>query len=217
MVLALFTFIFDRLIKIPGLQYPYPLFAFTGLLVWNNFSFLVNNGGNVIVNNQHLIKKIYFPRIILLLSKLLTSLIELGVSLILTILLMLVLRYPFSAKIIFVPVFVSISVLCGLAIAIWLNALNIKHRDLHQFVPTLIGFLIWLTPVFYPVTLIPQEYSFILYLNPISAAIQGCRWAILGDALPSLYYLPMISFSFLVLILGLMIFIRSEGDLVDYI
>jgi lipopolysaccharide transport system permease protein len=217
MVLALFTFIFDRLIKIPGLQYPYPLFAFTGLLVWNNFSFLVNNGGNAIVNNQHLIKKIYFPRIILLLSKLLTSLIELGVSLILTILLMLVLRYPFSAKIIFVPVFVSISVLCGLAIAIWLNALNIKHRDLHQFVPTLIGFLIWLTPVFYPVTLIPQEYSFILYLNPISAAIQGCRWAILGDALPSLYYLPMISFSFLVLILGLMIFIRSEGDLVDYI
>jgi lipopolysaccharide transport system permease protein len=217
MVLALFTFIFDRLIKIPGLKYPYPLFAFIGLLVWNNFSFLVNNGGNVIVNNQHLIKKIYFPRIILLLSKLLTSLIELGVSLILTILLMLVLRYPFSAKIIFVPVFVSISVLCGLAIAIWLNALNIKHRDLHQFVPTLIGFLIWLTPVFYPVTLIPQEYSFILYLNPISAAIQGCRWAILGDALPSLYYLPMISFSFLVLILGLMIFIRSEGDLVDYI
>jgi lipopolysaccharide transport system permease protein len=217
MVLALFTFIFDRLIKIPGLQYPYPLFAFTGLLVWNNFSFLVNNGGNAIVNNQHLIKKIYFPRIILLLSKLLTSLIELGVSLILTILLMLVLRYPFSTKIIFVPIFVSISVLCGLAIAIWLNALNIKHRDLHQFVPTLIGFLIWLTPVFYPVTLIPQEYSFILYLNPISAAIQGCRWAILGDALPSLYYLPMISFSFLVLILGLMIFIRSEGDLVDYI
>jgi lipopolysaccharide transport system permease protein len=130
---------------------------------------------------------------------------------------MLVLRYPFSAKIIFVPLFVSISVLCGLAIAIWLNALNIKHRDLHQFVPTLIGFLIWLTPVFYPVTLIPQEYSFILYLNPISAAIQGCRWAILGDALPNLYYLPMILFSFLVLILGLMIFIRSEGDLVDYI
>lgn len=217
MVLALFTFIFDRLIKIPGLQYPYPLFVFTGLLVWNNFSFLVNNGGNVIVNNQNLIKKIYFPRIILLLSKLLTSLIELGVSLILTILLMLVLHYPFSAKIIFVPVFVSISVLCGLAIAIWLNALNIKHRDLHQFVPTLIGFLIWLTPVFYPVTLIPQEYSFILYLNPISAAIQGCRWAILGDTLPSLYYLPMIVFSFCVLILGLMIFIRSEGDLVDYI
>lgn len=217
MVLALFTFIFDRLIKIPGLQYPYPLFAFTGLLVWNNFSFLVNNGGNVIVNNQNLIKKIYFPRIILLLSKLLTSLMELGVSLILTILLMLLLRYPFSIKIIFVPVFISISVLCGLAIAIWLNALNIKHRDLHQFVPTLIGFLIWLTPVFYPVTLIPQEYSFILYLNPISAAIQGCRWAILGDALPSLYYLPMILFSFLVLLLGLMIFIRSEGDLVDYI
>ena len=217
MVLALFTFIFGRLITIPGLKYPYPLFAFTGLLVWNNFSFLVNNGGNVVVNNQNLIKKIYFPRVILLLSKLLISLIELSVSFLLTIVLMLFLRYPFSAKIIFVPIFISISIMCGLTIAIWLNALNIRHRDLHQFVPTLIGFLIWLTPVFYPVTIIPHEFSIILYLNPISASIQGCRWAILGDTLPSLYYLPMILFSFFVFIVGLIVFIRSEGDLVDYV
>jgi lipopolysaccharide transport system permease protein len=117
----------------------------------------------------------------------------------------------------FVPAFVSISVLVGLTIAIWLNVLNIKYRDLHQFVPTLIGFMIWLTPVFYPVTLIPKAYSFILYLNPISAAIQGCRWAILGDTLPSVYYLPAILGCGVVFVAGLLIFIRSEGDLVDYI
>jgi lipopolysaccharide transport system permease protein len=217
MVLALFTFIFDKLIKIPGLLYPYPLFAFIGLWVWNNFSYLVNNGGNVILGNQNLIRKMYFPRLILLFSKLVVSLIELSVSLVLTLLLMAALGSPVSTRILFVPAFVSISVLVGLTIAIWLNVLNIKYRDLHQFVPTLIGFMIWLTPVFYPVTLIPKAYSFILYLNPISAAIQGCRWAILGDTLPSVYYLPAILGCGVVFVAGLLIFIRSEGDLVDYI
>jgi lipopolysaccharide transport system permease protein len=217
MVLALFTFIFDRLIKIPGLMYPYPLFAFSGLLVWNNFSYLVNTGGNVIMSNHTLVKKIYFPRIILLLSKLLISLVELGVSLLLMFLLMAVIGYPVSLRILLLPVFLSISILAGLTIAVWLSALTIKHRDFHQFVPTLIGFMIWLTPVFYPVTLIPRSYSFVVYLNPISAAIQGCRWAILGDTLPSLYYLPVIVLCSIFFIIGLLIFIRSEGDLVDYI
>jgi lipopolysaccharide transport system permease protein len=217
MVLALFTFIFDRLIKIPDLHYPYPLFAFTGLLVWNNFSYLVNTGGNVVISNQTLIKKIYFPRIILLLAKLIISLVELSASLMLTFLMMAMIGFPFSYRIIFLPVFLSISIMLGMAIAIWLNALNIKHRDLHQFVPTLIGFLIWLTPVFYPVTLIPKGYSFLIYLNPVSAAIQGCRWAILGDTLPSIYYLPAIVVSGVIFIIGLLIFIRSEGDIVDYI
>jgi len=217
MVLALFTFIFDRLIKIPGLQYPYPLFDFTGLLVWNNFSFLVNNGGNVLVSNQNLIKKIYFPRTILILAKLLISLLELGVSLALTFLMMLIIGYPFSAHIIFVPVFLSISAMSGLTIAIWLNALNIKYRDLNQFIPTLVGFLIWLTPVFYPVTLISRAYDFILYLNPIAAAIQGCRWAILGDTMPGIYYLPTILVCGVFFVIGLLIFIRSESDLADYI
>lgn len=217
MVLALFTFIFDRLIKIPNLLYPYPLFAFSGLIVWNNFSYLANNAGNAVIINQSLIKKIYFPRIILLLSKLLVSLVELGVSLLLLFALMLIMGQPFTWRILFLPCFIAIGILAGMTIAVWLNALNIRYRDLHQFVPTLIGFLIWLTPVFYPDSLIPKSYSFILYLNPISASIQGCRWAILGDTLPGIYYLPTILLCGVVFAVGLMVFIRSEGDLADYI
>jgi lipopolysaccharide transport system permease protein len=217
MVLAIFTFIFDRLMHIPGQQHPYPLFALIGLLVWNNFSFLVNNGGNIIISNQDLIKKVYFPRVVLLLSKFLISLIELGVSLLLILILMIILHVPFDWKIVFVPAFLTISIMCGLTIALWLNAFSIKYRDLQQFVPTLIGFLIWLTPVFYPVTLVPNEYSFILYLNPIAATIQGCRWAILNDAPPSLCYLPMIIFNLFVFCVGLIVFIRSEVDVVDYV
>jgi lipopolysaccharide transport system permease protein len=217
MVLALFTFIFDRLIHIPGLSYPYPLFAFSGLIIWNNFSFLVNNVGNAIINNQSLIKKIYFPRLIIPLSMLLISLVELGVSLLLLFALMLIMGQPLTWRVLFLPVFIGINIQVGMAIAIWLNTLNIRYRDLHQFVPTLIGFMIWLTPVFYPVYLIPKDYSFILYLNPVAASIQGCRWALLGDPLPSIYYLPAILASTMVLIAGLLTFMKAEGDIVDYI
>jgi lipopolysaccharide transport system permease protein len=100
-VLALFTFIFDRLIHIPGLSYPYTIFAFSGLIVWNNFSFMVNSAGNVILSNQQLVKKIYFPRIILLLSKTIFGLIEVFVSVILLLILIVLLRYPIHWQIFF--------------------------------------------------------------------------------------------------------------------
>jgi lipopolysaccharide transport system permease protein len=175
LVVAIFTFIFDKLIHINSLLYPYPLFAISGLIIWNNFSFMVNNAGNIITSNQQLIKKVYFPRLVLIVSKMLISLVELAVTFILLLILMLIWNFPIRIQILMAPVFIIIGLLTGTGIAVWLNALTIKYRDLHQFVPTLVGFMIWLTPVFYPVTLIPSRYSFILYINPVSGVIQGLR------------------------------------------
>jgi len=217
MVLLLFSFVFDRLFQIRELKYPYMLFAFTGLIVWNNFSFMVNNASGVIVANQQLVKKMYFPRIILVISKVLISLIEVGISLILLLGLILLLKYPLSAHIVFLPVFICVALIPGCAIAIWLNTLTIRYRDLNHFIPTLVGFLIWLTPVFYPVTLIPKEYYFLIYLNPLSGIIQGFRWVVLGDTFPSIWFLPSLLFSLLALIIGIFFFIRSEASMADHI
>ena len=217
MVLALFTFIFDQLIHLQGVSYPYLLFALTGMLIWNNFSFMVNNAGNVIMANQQLVKKMYFPRIILVFSKMLVGLAETGVTFLLILMLAAVLQFPLHLQILLLPVFIVVNLIIGLAVAVWLNALTIRYRDLHQFVPTLVGFLIWLTPVFYPVSLIPSKYSFLVYFNPIAGAIQGCRWAVLGDSFPDLRFLPSFVFFTLLLISGLLIFIRTESDLADYI
>lgn len=217
LVIAIFTLIFDRLIHIPGQLYPYPLFAITGLIIWNNFSFMVNNSGNVIINNQQLIKKMYFPRVILLFAKLLNSLVEVGATFILLLLLLLLWQYPISYHLVFAPIFVGAGLITGLCVSIWLNALTIKHRDLHQFVPTLIGFMVWLMPVFYPATIIPSEYSFILYLNPIAGAMQGFRWAILGDTLPSIWYIPSFIVTVVLLLWGGVVFIRAEDELADII
>jgi lipopolysaccharide transport system permease protein len=216
-VLAIFTFIFDRMIHIPGLQYPYPLFAISGLIIWNNFSFMVNNAGSVIISNQQLIKKYYFPRIILIFSKTLIGLIEVGITFLLMVILMLIWQHPIPLQVIFAPVFVVLGLVSGMGLAIWLNALTIKFRDLHQFVPTLIGFLIWLTPVFYPATLIPSDFSFVAFFNPIAGVIQGFRWTVLGDPFPSIWYLPSFVVSLGMLFSGFLIFIRSEAELVDYI
>ena len=217
MVLALFTFVFDRLMHIPGLSYPYVLFAFTGLILWNNFSFLVSNGGSVIIANQQLIKKMYFPRLILVISKVLMSLIEVGVSILLLLVLMLFLGYPVSVHIIFLPLVIIAALIPGFAVALWLCALTIRYRDLNQFVPTLIGFLIWLTPVFYPVTLIPQRYYFLVYFNPIAGIIQAFRWSMLGDTFPDIWFLPSFLFCVLSLVVGLVVFIRSQTELADHI
>jgi lipopolysaccharide transport system permease protein len=217
LVIAIFTLIFDRLIHIPGQLYPYPLFAITGLIIWNNFSFMVNNGGNVIINNQQLIKKMYFPRVILIFAKLLNSLVEVCVTFILLLLLLLAWQHPVSYRILVSPFFILLGLLPGLCVSLWLNALTIKHRDLHQFVPTLVGFLVWLMPVFYPGTIVPSEYSFILYLNPIAGAMQGLRWAILGDTLPSSWYIPSFIVTVGLLLWGSLVFIRAEDDLADII
>lgn len=216
-ILGIFSFVFGKLLTIPGLKYPYPIFAFIGILVWNNFSYMVNIGGSAIINGQTLIKKIYFPKLILVLAKIIHGLVELVVSLVILLVLILVMGYSVSPNIIFLPVFLLINILTGTTIAIWLNSLTIKNRDLNHLVPILIGFLIWLVPVFYPTTLIPKNYSFILYLNPVSASIQGCRWAILGDTLPSVFYLPAILSCFVILFWGLKVFVRNESDLVDFI
>ena len=216
-LLGIFTLFFDKLIHLQGINYPYPLFAFTGLLVWNNFNFMVNNAGNVILPNQQVIKKMYFPKIILVLSKTLIGIAEQTVSLFLLLLLMILLHEPFRFQIIFVPVFLFVGILIGLSGAILLNTLSIHHRDLYQLTPTIIGVLIWFTPVFYPVSLIPKAYLFFIYFNPVAGIIQGCRWAILGDAFPDLFFLPAILFVLVLLFVSILIFIRAEEDFADYI
>jgi len=216
-VLGVFTFLFGNVIEISGMKHPYALFAFSGLIAWNYFNFLVGSGSGALINNQHLIRKMYFPRMVLPLAKVLVGLVEAGVSFLILFTLMIILGYPFSVKLLALFVFLFFNIISGLGIALWLNALNLRYRDLNHFIPVLIGFLIWLTPVFYPSTLIPQEFSFLLYLNPMAGIIECYRWAILGDPFPSIKYLIAIAEVAVVFIAGVWFFIRMEDVMADYL
>ena len=217
MVVMVFTFIFSQVIPIKNLGVPYPLFAFSGLIAWNYFSYVVSNAGNAVIAGQQLIRKVYFPKIILLLSKSLVGLVEFAISFVLMLIIGMFMGYRPTWTIIYLPIFIVMNLFMGLTVAIWLNALNVRFRDINQFVPQLIGFLIWLTPVFYPGTMIPEKYSVVLYANPLAGIIQGYRDCILAERWPLQPYFPAFAVVAAVMVVGLLVFIKAEDEMADYL
>lgn len=214
-ILSIFTFLFSYLLKIRTSS-PYYLFAFTGLIAWNFFSQIVSLASSAIVQKQELIRKMYFPKLILPLSKILVASVETLVSLVMLFALMIYVRYPVSAGLLMLPLFIFLNICCGLMVAVWLNVLNIKYRDLNQIVIPIIGIGIWFTPVFFPVTIIPAKYHFLLYFNPMAGVIAGYRYALLGEPFPEFNY--WISF-FVVMVLtmvALRYLIYCEDEITDY-
>jgi lipopolysaccharide transport system permease protein len=114
------------------------------------------------------------------------------------------------------PLFLLLNLVIGLAIAIWMNALTIRFRDLTQLLPTVIGIGIWVTPVFFPTTIIPSKYNMFVYLNPMAGVIKGYRYALLGEAFPEPDYWWAMSAFVALFIVGLWYFIQVEDDMVDY-
>lgn len=213
--LAIYTLFFDLLMHMSKSAVPYSLFAFSGIICWNLFSYIVNSGSMALMANQNIISKIYFPKILLLLSKIILSMVDFGVSFVILVVLLIFFKATPGWQIIFLPVFVLLTILIGLCIAIWLSALSINYRDLHHIVPYVVNFGIWVTPVFLPVTIIPAKYAFVIYFNPLAGAIEGFRWCLFGSSSFSVYF----AFSFLttlvLLIGGLVFFSKVEDKLID--
>lgn len=218
--LMVFTFFFDKLLNISErfqTDVPYPLFAFTGMIPWFFFTMLIGNTGTSLSQSEYVIKKIFFPKLVLPLSKVLVGLVEFCVSSLFLIILLIAYQYKVGINIIFLPVFIILNILTGLSIGIWLSALTIRYRDFHHFIPYLISFGIWLTPVFYPGSLIPDDKAIYMYINPMSGVIAGFRWSILGDNLPSAGYIIGFIPVAILLITGLMYFRKIENKVADYV
>jgi len=215
--LVIFTIFFDRLLKIktPGMSYP--LFAFSGMVAWLFFSQIVSQAGASLVESQELIRKVYFPKILLLFAKTIVGLVEFGISVILLIVLMQIMGFRVSWSIIFLPLFVLMTIAVGLSIAVWLGALTIRYRDFRHIIPYLVNFSIWLTPVFYPVTLISPKFEWLMHWNPMAATIAGFRWTLTGGPLPEKNYLLSLIPTVGLLITGFAYFRKIEDDISDYV
>lgn len=215
--LAIFTIFFDQLIQLETGNVPYVAFAFSGMTIWYFFTNIVNSAGTALINSQELIRKVYFPKILLPISKVLVATIEFFVAFSLLIIIMLVLGMDFSPKIVFLPIAIMMTVLVGSCVAIWLNILTIKKRDLQHLIPYLTNFGIWVTPVFYPTTLIPEAFrDYIYYVNPIATTIDFLRSMLFDLPFQWMYcvsFLPV----FVLLILGIRTFKNIERNLVDYL
>ena len=214
--LIIFTFFFQRVLPLK-LNVPYPAFAFTGIMGWFYFTALVGQAGTVLMNNQTLLKKIRFPSLILPFSKAVVGLVEFSISLLILVMVLLANHYSLSFKIVFLPLAVFANIIVGLSVGIWLSALTIRFRDLHHIIPYLIGFGIWLTPVFYPAAMVPENWKWLYYFHPVANIIAFYRWIFIGMPMNWMQFICSFAVAVFLFITGLLFFVRNEKYIADYL
>ena len=218
--LLLLSIVFGRFIGIET-TVPHILFTVAGTSLWTYFSYVLTNSGNSIIASQNMVKKIYFPRIIIPISKSVVGFIDFFISLIIMVLLMIFYNYLPSSNIIFAPIFFIFCVISALGIGIWISALTVRYRDFQHIVPFIIQIGIYVTPVAYPaefaVKNLPSWAASIYYLNPMAGVLQGFRWSLFGGEFPSsLIYISFVSLIIL-FISGIIYFNNIDDKIADLV
>jgi len=176
----IFTVVLGRIIRMPTQKVPYALFAYTGLTLWIFFSSAVSITGNCLVQNANLITKVYFPRLIVPMASIIARIVDLAIALLILGVLMFYYRVPFSSQIVMVPVLVLLLSLLALAFGLWTSAVNVKYRDVGLALPVLIQLWMFLSPVVYPASQVPEKFRFMFSLNPLVGLLDGFRAALFG-------------------------------------
>ncbi|HLA58620.1 MAG TPA: ABC transporter permease [Puia sp.] len=218
LMMAIFTFFFGRALNIPSQGLPYPVFVFSGLLLWNTFSTGLTNSANSMVNNSQIIKKIYFPRLIIPVSAILVALFDFMMAFILFIPLLIFYQLPLSWNAIWSwPLALAICLIATLGPGALLAALNVKYRDFRYVIPFLVQILFFLTPIIYPVSLLKYPVlQYIIVLSPMYAAIELFRYPLMGIAPNLTFMFVSLSTVMVLLMTGLLYFKRTEDFFADF-
>jgi lipopolysaccharide transport system permease protein len=217
MMMVVFTIFFGKLAKIPSEGIPYPLFSYAALLPWTLFSEGITRSTNSMITNANIMTKVYFPRLVMPISGILSPLIDFMIAFVILIAMMLYYGFVPTINIIWLPVFILLALMTSLGVGLWLSAFNFQYRDFQYTLPFLIQLWLFASPIVYPSTLLPESYRWIYGLNPMAGVIEGFRWALLGTNPPS----SMIAFSFVIvmviLISGAYCFKRMEKTYADVV
>jgi lipopolysaccharide transport system permease protein len=218
MPMILFSIIFGVLVKVPSDNIPYPIFTYAALLPWQLFSYSFYTSSQSLVNNQGLVTKVYFPRLLVPLSVILGALLDFLIPLPLLIGMMYFYGIKLSWAALTVPLFLLLTLLISLAMGLWASALNVQYRDVHHVINFLTQFLMFATPIFYSASIVPEKWRLLYGLNPMVGVVQGFRWALLGQGQtldPTVFLsIPIV---ILLLISGLFYFNRVEKTFADYL
>ncbi len=214
--MLLLSFVFGTMVRVPSDDVPYPLFSLAALLPWGFFSNGVLRASRSLVDNMHVISKVYFPRMIIPVAGAASGLYDLAASLVILIIAMLIYRTPLRVEILWLPIFLIVALGFSLAVGLWLATLSVKYRDVSFAVTFLLQALMYMSPVIYPVSIVPQAIRFIYQLNPMTGVIQGFRWSLFGSGQPpEITFLLSIGLMILALVSGAYIFRRTERTVVD--
>lgn len=220
LTMVVFTVIFGRIAKLPtDGSAPYALMVFAGILPWSFFSSGLSEASNSLVNNEKLISKVYFPRLIVPIATLVVSFVDFLISFCILFLLMGWYRFMPDWRIFVLPAFALLAFVASIGPALWITSLNVKYRDFRYVIPFLVQFGLYVSPVGFSSSVIPEQWRLLYSLNPIVGVIDGFRWCILRGE--SELYLPGMATSFLVsaffLWFGIRQFRKSERSFADLI
>ncbi len=183
MTMVVFSIFFGRLAGVPSDGIPYPIFAYSALVVWTFFANGLGAAADSLVASSNLLKKVYFPRLIIPISGVLNGLPDFGIAFV--VLLGMMLFYgvaPIPAAVIWLPIFLLLAFVTALGVGLWLSAFNVQYRDVRYILPFLIQLLLFATPIAYPASLLPEPFRVLYGLNPMVGVVEGFRWALLSGA-----------------------------------
>ncbi len=216
--MLVFTVFFGRLVKIPSEGLPYPIFYFSALLPWTYFAGAVQSVTNSVVEQQHVITKVYFPRLLLPIAAAIPGLLDLAIGLVVFLPMLLLYDLNPGKPILMFPVFLLLAVATALSVGLWLAALNTLYRDVRFVVPFVIQIWMFVSPVVYPVSVVPARWRWLYGLNPMAGVIEGFRWSLTGHGQPPTSLLAVSASAILVVLVGGLIFFRRmEGTIADVV
>jgi lipopolysaccharide transport system permease protein len=217
--MVIFTLFFGKLAGIESRTggIPYPLFAYAGLLLWTFFSNAVINSGNSLVGSSHLLSKVYFPRIFIPTAAIGAGLVDLGIGFLLLLALMFYYHVGMSWSMLLLPFFAALTTILAMGVGMWLSALNVKYRDVKYALPFIIQLWMFVSPIIYPGSFVPEKWRWALNLNPLSAIIDGFRAALFGTPIDWLTLGGSIAITLAVLVYATHSFWRMEENFADIV
>ncbi len=214
----IFSIIFGYIVKMPSEGVPYPLFAFAGVLPWTYFAEAVRRSGTGLVTDSELVRKVYFPRLIMPLANVISPLVDFCIAFIVLLIVMAFYGIAPSWKMLIIPPLMMVAVLLSLSIGLWLAPINVRFRDIKHTLPFIIQIWMYASPIVYPLSMVPQEWQALYALNPMVGVIEGFRWAVFDRGDPNFMALGMSGAIITVLLIsGLIFFRRMERTFADVI
>ncbi|WP_246232256.1 ABC transporter permease [Usitatibacter rugosus] len=219
LIMLVFTLVFGVLGKFPSDGVPYPILVYCAILPWQFFSSALSEASNSLIGNSNLISKVYFPRLIIPAASIITSFVDFLIACLVLAGLMAWYGYWPDWRVVWLPAFVLLALAATMGCGFWLTALNVKYRDFRYIVPFIVQFGLYVSPVGFTSSVVPDEWRLLYSLNPMVGIIDGFRWSLLGGKFP--LHVPGLllsaALSLAILILGIRYFRRTERSFADVI
>ncbi len=218
LTMVVFSIFFGNLAGVPSDGVPYPIFSYTALIPWTLFSKALQDASHSLVQNSHMITKIYFPRMILPLAAVLAGVLDFLIAFVVLLGMMVFYHVTPTANIWTIPLFLLLTLVTAIGVGLWLSALNVLYRDIGYVLPFLTQFWMYISPIAYPTSMVPEKWRLVYALNPMTGVVEGFRWALLGTGqAPGMVTLVSSLTALVIFVTGMFYFRRMERLFADMV